>query len=306
MNEGCRHADGKRIISSVLAGVNLQRLHERSAQLALGLSERHGMLDGGAITRWMFDLPTYVIADLFGFSEAKLPQIARWTADFVGCLSPLATDEQLTNASIAAQCLGEAVQGLLNGDVLAQRILDAGWTDHDTCFANIIGLLSQTREATAGLLGNCIAALLEQPGMQERLRAGPYLVPAFASEVARFDAPVQNTRRFVAQATTVAGVTQKRGDVIVLVLGAAGRDLRADPQADVFLLERLQRKLTGFGHARHACPGQDIAFTIGTAAVQHLIALLHPPSAQDLGWTYAPSVNARLPQFFNLPLKGQP
>lgn len=306
MNEGCPHAHGKRFISSALADVDLPCLRNRSAQLGLVLGARHTMADGEAITRWMFDLPTYVIASLLGFGDRDLPQVARWTANFVRCLSPLATTEQLSDACVAARALSEAIQGLWAAEGLAQRMLEAGWTDHDTLTANLIGLLSQTHEATAGLIGNCIVALLEQPGIQERLRADLQLVPAFVREVARYDPPVQNTRRFVAKPTTVAGVQVQRGDVIVLLLGATGRDEQVCSQADVFLLERAQRKSMGFGQARHACPGQDIAFAIVSGAVQQLMALPHPLSARTLSWTYARSLNGRLPRFFNIFPKDQP
>ena len=124
-------------------------------------------------------------------------------------------------------------------------------------------------------------------------------------EVARYDPAVQNTRRFVAHAASVAGVALQPGDTILLLLAAAGRDEQANPDADVFLLERAGSQLAGFGHARHACPGRDLAFTIATSAVQHLLALPHPLTAQTLAWTYAPSANASLP-LFSTPWKGQP
>ncbi|MES2316527.1 MAG: cytochrome P450 [Pseudomonadota bacterium] len=134
--------------------------------------------------------------------------------------------------------------------------------------------------------------------MQLRLRADAQLAGTFVREVARFDPPVQNTRRFVAQATTVAGVALQPGDTILLLLAAAGRDDNANLQADVFLLERAERQQSGFGHGRHECPGQQLAFAIATGALQHLLALPEALDPSALCWTYAPSVNARLPQFF--------
>lgn len=195
MNEGCPHSAGKRAISNALAAVDIIALSHRSAQLAALLGKRHGLHDGAAITRWMFDVPTYVIGDLLGFNEIELPQVARWTADFVRCLSPLSTPKQLTSAACAAEALTESMTQVLNADGLARRTAQEGWEDQDALIANMIGLLSQTHEATAGLIGNCIVALLEQHDVELRLRDNPPLAAAFVQEVARNDPAVQNTRR---------------------------------------------------------------------------------------------------------------
>lgn len=274
MNEGDAHALPKRVIGQALAAVELDSLASRTAQLAT----MHDLADGEAITRWMFDLPTYVIADMLGFGEAELPQVALWMADFVRCLSPLSTPEQLTSASTAAHALKEHVGRLVQAGTPDSFVgaVSAGWPDQDAVIANLIGLLSQTHEATAGLIGNCIVALLRDPALQEPQRA-----QALVHEVARHDPPVQNTRRFVARPTNVAGVALAPGDVILLLLAAAGHD------------EQSHSQTAAFGHGRHACPGQAIALTIAASAINHLLAAPLPA----MSWTYAPSANARLPRF---------
>ncbi|MEJ7805082.1 MAG: cytochrome P450 [Telluria sp.] len=292
MNDGAPHAQAKHAIGIALGSVDMALAGRRSVQLARTLT----FPDGAAVTRWLFDLPTFVVAHLLGFDETELPQVAQWTADFVRCLSPLSTPGQLASASIAALALRERIAQLLETgrpDSLARRAAQLGWADTDALIANLVGLLSQTHEATAGLIGNCIVALLAQPAMQARLRADASLAGAFVHEVARADPPVQNTRRFVAQATSVAGVRLQPGNTVLLLLAAASHDPGAG------------QAMPGFGHGRHACPGQALAFTIATGAVQHLLSLPHPLDPQALGWTYAPSVNARLPLFFNVSAKGQ-
>jgi cytochrome P450 len=256
MNEGAGHAGPKFAIGQALAAMDLESVARRTAYFATMLEGS----DGAAITRWMFDLPTYVVGDMLGLDEAELPQVAQWVADFVRCLSPLSTPEQLDSASTAAHALMARV---------AERMQPAG-----ACPANRIGLLSQTHEATAGLIGNSIVALLRDSALQAHLRADPQQVAALVRDVALSDPAVQNTRRFLARATSIAGVALQPGDTILLLLGAAGQ--------------------CGFGHGRHACPGQELACTIATVALQHLLAL---PLPLALDWTYRPSANARLPQF---------
>lgn len=315
MNEGAGHASPRRAIGQALAALDLAAITRKTGQFAIMLGERHGLPDGAAITRWVFDLPTYVVADLLGLGQAELPLIALWMADFVRCLSALSTTQQLADASTAAQALHERFAQLVQTSTVAptglladvcRQAARAGWADQDAILANMIGLLSQTHEATAGLIGNSIVALLSQPQLQARLGADPRLAAALVHEVARFDPPVQNTRRFVTQATSVAGVVLQPGDTILLLLAAAGRDEQAHSQPDAFLLERPVRKLLGFGHGRHACPGQELAMLIATSAIQHLLALPLALDPATLGWTYRPSANGRLPQFFTFPSKELP
>lgn len=196
-----------------------------------------------------------------------------------------------------------ASTGLL-ADV-CRRAAGGGWADQDAILANLIGLLSQTHEASAGLIGNSIVAMLSQPALQARLRADTRLSAALVHEVARFDPPVQNTSRFVAQATSVAGVALQPGDAILLLLAAACRDEQAHSQPDVFLLERPEASLLGYGHGRHACPGQGLAMAIATSAVQHLLSLPLTLDPAALGWAYRPSANGRLPDFFTFTSKEQ-
>jgi len=312
MNEGTAHASPKRAIKLALAAVEPAAIVRSTACYATELAERHGLPDGAALTRWACDLPTYVVADLLGFGPAELPQISRWMADFVRCLAPQSAPAQLADASAAARALRARFGQLLQTSAVAptglledvcRQAARAGWTDQDALLANLIGLLSQTHEATAGLIGNCIVALLSQPQWQARLRADPRRAAAFVHEVARFDPPVQNTRRFVAQTTSVAGVALAPGDCILLLLAAAGRDDDAYLQADVFLPERPAHHLPGFGHGRHACPGQDLAHRMATTALQHLLAAPCALDPATLGWTYRSSANGRLPEFFTLPSK---
>ncbi|MBV8470266.1 MAG: cytochrome P450, partial [Burkholderiaceae bacterium] len=240
-------------------------------------------------------LPVSVVASLLGFPDAQLPQVAAWMGDFVACLSPLSSAQQIGQAHVAAQALlqrlaelvRQAQEGAQRDSLIARVAAEAqavGWNDSAALLANLAGLLSQTYEATAGLIGNSIVALVRQP---EEERSEPDDADTLVHTVQRCDPPVQNTRRFVARDCVVEGVALKAGDVVLLVLAAAGRDPDADGHA------------FGFGAGRHACPGEVLATTIATSALQMLMAgpLSSPESLQALRWTYRRSLNARIPVF---------
>lgn len=305
MNEGLRHDAPKLALQRFLAAVDLDRVQAGTEALALKIAGQ-GLLRGEALSRWAFEVPVMAVADLLGFEPAELPQVARWMADFVACLSPLSTPAQLAAAGDAASALlarfAELVQASAAkpGSALArlqQEAAQAGWHDAQALLCNAVGLLSQTYEATAGLIGNSIVALATQPGLLDDMGREPGRLLQMVNEVSRHDPPIHNTRRFVAEATQVAGVSLQAGDVVLLVLAAAGRDPLCNARPGEFLLERPDRTVPGFGHGAHQCPGQALACAIAAAAVRALLASGRLQDAPSFGWQYRPSMNARIPVF---------
>jgi cytochrome P450 len=302
MNEGSKHERPKLALDLALSSLDLSNIAERSRYFAGVLAKRNALTEGAALNVWTFDLPVYVVGDLLGFSENALPQLALWMADFVRCLSPLSTEAQLAASSDAADALLQSFRQMLHSapvqsTSLISRILHeaklVGWDNLDAIVANLIGLLSQTYEATAGLIGNCIVTCLTHT----HLKIEVCKINSFVEEVARFDPPVQNTRRFVNQNTRIAGVEIMAGDAILLVSAAASRDPQANPAPNDFILDRTDRRLFGFGHGRHVCPGQKLACSITAAALEYLFASELKLNSEVMQWIYRPSLNGRIPVF---------
>ena len=153
---------------------------------------------------------------MLGFPPEQLPQLADWTLDFVGCLAPTATAERLEDGKVAAARLVEAF------------VAHTGRAELDSLVANRIGYLSQACEATAGLIGNTLLALGRYPDVLARVTTDRAFLVAVVREVVRHDAPVQNTRRFVAESGTIAGQAMREGDAVLVVLAAANRDPAAN------------------------------------------------------------------------------
>ncbi|MBA2673433.1 cytochrome P450 [Ramlibacter sp.] len=301
MNDGAGHQPAKRVVEQVLAGVPAQDVEAATARIAAGLLPRAG--DADALNRWMFDVPVRSVASLLGFGDAALASIAASTRAFVACLSHLSTAGQLAEAHAAAMALGDAVARLAQqegGGVAAQLRAAAGagqWDDTRAITANLVGLLSQTYEATAGLVGNSLVALSRDPAALEQAMHAPNGWLRTVRETARFDSPVQNTRRFAAEAVRIAGVDLPAGAPVLLVLAAANRDAQANPDPDVFDPQRAAPCLYSFSRGAHACPGQELACRIAAAALQALHAGAAWPHTGALRWSYRPSGNGRLPVF---------
>ncbi|MFZ6708631.1 cytochrome P450 [Undibacterium sp. TC9W] len=309
MNEGQAHAVPKQVIQSSLRKLDLSGIAAYTQQHAALLTSKYDVKAGNGLTHYLFDLPIHVMGNVLGFEENTLPALANWMADFVRCLSPLSTAEQIDAAHVAAKALQDSFRQLLQESqakphgFLAGLQSEAelcGWQHADGILFNLIGLLSQTYEATAGLAGNSLTAWQAHPNLLQDLRADPAALPAklseLVAEVARHDASVQNTRRFVTQACEISGQALQAGDVIVVLLAAANRDAAVNPDPDTLQLSRPDRKVFTFGHGRHACPGQHIAEQITGNCLHHL---LNMPAFDfsALRWTYRPSLNGRIPVF---------
>jgi cytochrome P450 len=298
MNDGAAHQAHRPALQRALAGLDLNAVHASALQVAQRVQQQ-------PLSDTLFSMPVQSVAHLLGFADDALPQVDRWMRDFVACLSPLSTPEQLRHASTAAGELmarfevlaaGNAPRhGTLLAAVLAESAGDAPLSR--SLLANLAGLLSQTCDATAGLVGNSLIALIREPSLRPstRMRDG---LQAIVEETARHDPSVHNTRRFAAEAVTIAGTTVAAGDTVLVLLASANRDPAFNPEPDRFMPVRARRRLLGFGHGMHACPGQALACTLAAASLHTLLQRAPDLDAQRLrGWSYRPSVNGRIPVF---------
>ena len=185
----------------------------------------------------------------------------------------------------------------MNGEGMLANLAGQAPADREAVIANAIGFLSQAHDATAGLIGNTVVALSRMPERRATVRAAPGTLPRVVAEVARHDAPVQNTRRFVAEDGIVAGTAMRAGDAILVLLAAANRDPAANADPVRFDHERINPRVFTFGLGPHACPGAMLAVTIAAAGVGYLLDAGIQLDDLATRVTYRPSPNARIPSF---------
>ena len=178
---------------------------------------------------------------------------------------------------------------------LARQAEGVGRSDPGVIVANGIGFLSQGYESTAGLIGNTLLALAAHPDLYDWVKAEPHGVRDVVWEVLRYDSPVQNTRRFLAQAAEVAGQKMQAEDAILVVLAAANRDPAVNPDPHRFAVARPDRRTFSGGAGVHACPGQDLAVTIAAAGVERLVLSGVDPARWRKPASYRASGNVRVP-----------
>lgn len=265
---------------------------DRAAVRELALVRAGEALDAGP-SELMFGVPARVVGALCGLEPAAEAEAAMLVADFVKCIPATATVAERHSAAAAARGLRDLLvppmrrRTRLLGELVGAADA-AGWESADALLANTVGLLSQTHDATAALIGNSLVALARELPVSGDTEA-------FVREVARYDAPVQNTRRFAAGSVRVAGMDVKAGETILVLLAAANRDPAANEDPGAFRLDRSAPRDFGFGAGVHECPGRRLAITIAVAVVDHLLASGFDVSGLPTELVYRPSANARIP-----------
>ena len=305
MSEGKAHRIARQALVKGLSAVRPETVFRSAYEQAAALIERFDMADVGLLDALAYALPVRVIAGLVGLpADDALDATVR---QFVACLSPASSAEALRDAHAAASALQGRLHALTQdaaaarASALIDGMISGGLNRSDSVpnalVSNLLGLFSQTFDATAGLVGNSVVALARQDGVAACLDADASRIDAFVHEVARFDPAVHNTRRFARETVSIEGVTLKPGETVLVVLAAASRDETVFEDAEHFRLDRRPAPLPGFGAGRHACPGDVIARAITAGIVAALVASRFDFSQPALQWTYRPSLNGRIPKF---------
>jgi cytochrome P450 len=318
MNDGARHNQPKLALELALATLELNDVAHRAAQQARlhRPATDSAQALAYALNAGMFQVPVTTVAGLLGFAPEQWPEVVQWMGDFVACLSPLSSADQLTAASTSAQALLDRLGALVAqsqpqaGQLLRSVLAHAGtcgWQDQRAVLCNLVGLMSQTYEATAGLIGNTWVALIQRPVLLDALIAEgknasklAARVHTLVDSVCCFDAPIQNTRRFVTRDTELEGTPLPAGSVVLLLLGSANRDTQGRPLASELQLQSAPPPYFSFGRGVHACPGRALALTLAASAITQLLLSHQGPPMQNLAGlqvSYRPSVNARIPLF---------
>ncbi|GGM29124.1 cytochrome P450 [Pseudomonas asuensis] len=297
MNEGTRHSCPRSLVMPLLKEHQQLPIND----LATTFQRKVGSASTNiSIAEWMFTFPIMVVARLLDIALDAARPLTDLTHDFVACLSPLSDNVQLQAAHQAAQALHETLKDHLPTLRKAGLIREpeaSALIEEDVLVSNLVGLLSQTYEATAGLIGNCLVRLCQEEGLLSDLGLSQESRTCFVTEVLRHDPPVQNTRRFVARTCTIKGITLPAGSTVLVLLASANRDPELNTQPDEFLLDRPYRRFFSFGSGHHECPGQALAIAIADAALLALTQAIPACSLGRLHWVYRPSLNGRIPIF---------
>lgn len=223
------------------------------------------------ITRFARELPARVIAGLLGVNESDRSTFFSWSDDIAAFVSsPTPTMEIALRAQKSLLALYEYFQEVLpqrqhnHGADLIGLLLDAQEqgliVTTKELLAQYCTLLFAGHETTRNLLGSGLYTLLRHPQQLELLRANPALMSNALKEMLRFETPVQYTGRRVKVETQLHGHTLKKGDLVILLIGAANRDPKRFSNPDRFDISRDEGNHLAFGYGPHVCIGATLTY----------------------------------------------
>ncbi len=255
MSDGDRHRERRALAQGMLDAMAPEQLAGATRKVL----DRFG--DALTLHDLQFAVPVITVGALLGVPEESWRDLTDWTSAFVRAAAPGASEAD-------AEAASEAVRELtrLFGNRPAPGASTPGLAEADE-IANTVGLLFQTHNATAGLVGNALVALA---------RNGDGDIERGFADVFRADAPVQNTRRWAVSDIALGGYQVQEGDMVIAVLGGPADDCR-------------------FGSGPHRCPGEDVAMAIAYEVVRFARDNGLVPDNAGSAVRYHPSGNARIP-----------
>jgi len=125
----------------------------------------------------------------------------------------------------------------------------------DICFLLLLAGL----DTVTATIGCNIAYLAQQPEQRRRIVEDPSKIPAAVEELLRWESPVVGVPRLVKEDVTLSGVNIKKGELALLLVGAANTDESAFENSDTVDFDRERNIHVAFGAGPHRCLGSHLA-----------------------------------------------
>ncbi len=275
------HARLRSLVSKAFTPRAVERMRPRIEQILKELLDprpAHGAME--LVRELASPLPVRVIAEMLGIPPEDHERFRRWSNEFVRALGDGTMEDK--RASLRAQAelrrYFEAIVELRRASPRDDLIsaLAAAEEHRDRLkssemFATLSLLLVAGNETTTNLISNALLALLRSPEQLALLQLSPERIPGALEELLRYDSPVQMTSRIVRSDRDWHGVKLRRGQQIVLLLGAANRDPAAFADPERLDVTRTDVRHLSFSQGIHFCLGAQLARLEAALALEALI-----------------------------------
>lgn len=273
------HMKYRLLIQSWLAPANVRKREEEVRVLARDAATQFAATSGKCdfVKDVALHYPLRVVMNILGVPPEDLPRMLRLTQELFGASDPdterfkeAMTAEQFSTLLIAVvQDFSEYFEKLsaerrINprddlATVLANAEIDGQPLPplERTSYFTIVSTAGHdtTSSSTAGAMW----ALATQPGLFDRVKADPALIPALIEEAIRYTTPVKTFMRSAAETTELRGRQLQNNDWIMLCYASGNRDEEIFPEPDRFDIDRAPNRQLAFGNGAHVCIGQHLA-----------------------------------------------
>ncbi|MFB7656374.1 MULTISPECIES: cytochrome P450 [unclassified Streptomyces] len=266
--DGAEHRRLRTLVAQALTVRRVEHMRERITELTGRLLDELPA-DGGVVdlkSVFAYPLPMYVVADLMGIEEARLPRLKVLFEKFFSTQTPpeevLATLTEL--ASIMAETV--AAKRAAPGDDLTSALIQASENGDHLTDEEIVSTLqlmvAAGHETTISLIVNSVVNLSTHPEQRDLVLSGKADWSAVIEETLRWSTPTSHVLiRFATEDVPVGDRVIPAGDALIVSYGALGRDERAHgPTAGGFDITRTsENRHISFGHGPHVCPGAALS-----------------------------------------------
>jgi cytochrome P450 len=312
-----QHTRVRKLINKAFTRAEVASMTTRIKEIIdslLGRVVSKGKMD--LVSDFAFPLPMSIICGMLGFPESDRESIKEWTEHIQSAVEPVLTEEALETGSKAAHEMFDYFRAQIQSrrqdpkedllSLLVQAEEDGDTLSLDELLANLLLLVIAGHETTVNLIANGMYALIENPVEMKKLISNPDLIPSAVEEFLRYQSPLQLTERFVKEDLELEGQSLKKGDKIVVVLGAANRDPEQFESPDTLNVERNPNKHLAFGQGIHFCVGAPLARFEGKMAFEELLSRLPNIAVAADQVQYKPIMGFRgltsLPVNFDVPV----
>jgi cytochrome P450 len=298
--DGDDHRRLRRLVSKAFTPRMIERLRPRIQDIADELIDcvtEAGEME--LVSAFAFPLPITVIAELLGVPTADRDRFREWSGAMV---SPALGAAELEQADAL---LGAFVEYLLvlfaerrqqPGEDLVSALVaveDGGDTLSEEELCSMVALLIVAgHETTVSLIGNATLALLTHPEQRAAVERDSSLLPRAVEELIRYDGPVERSlNRWAAVDVELGGQTIRRGETVIVILGAADRDPGRFESSDALDLAAERERHLGFGRGSHFCLGAPLArleAEIALGTLLRLPGLRLAVAADEVRWRPVP------------------
>jgi cytochrome P450 len=307
------HTRLRRLVSKAFTTRTVAGLAPRITELTNDLLDRVGT-QFELVSQLAYPLPVRIISELLGVPPEDHATFAGWSARLAHSVQPSFGKQdpaEVAEADRAAAEFRDYFTGLIaarrssqasssqHGDLLTELIKaeDAGdRLSIGEMIATCVLLLVAGHETTVGLISNAMLALLRNPAQYAALTADPGLAAAVVEETLRYDSPVQLTARIATGGMSLDGTALPDGAILLLLLGATGRDEAVFPDPDNFDIRRRGAEHLAFAAGPHFCLGAPLARLEATIALRAIATRVVAPELDESSLVYKPNYNLRGPE----------
>jgi cytochrome P450 len=262
------HTRLRTLVAKAFTVRRVEELRPRAREIATELVRN--MIEAGPpvdlVDMFALSLPVAVICELLGVPVADRSKFRVWSDNALST-SRLTAEEFMASR----EELREYMRGLIADhranprDDLISALIEARDEQDRLSELELIdlcnGILVAGHETTASQIPNFLVTLFDHPEALARLRRDPSLIPGAVEELLRY-VPLGaggGFPRYATEDVRVGDVLVRKGEPVVVAIGAANRDAARFADPDSLHIEEPPEQHLGLGHGVHHCLGAALA-----------------------------------------------